>query len=105
VADLGKPSSAGDVPQDIPFLLTGEIIGPPPGCLADIAGSGPLGLDPDGVIDGTDFVAFINSYGVADPSIDPLADIAGAGPIGLLPDGIIDGTDFIAFINAFAAGC
>lgn len=105
LVDLGKPSSASDVPQDIPFLLSGEIIGPPPGCLADIAGSGPLGRDPDGVIDGTDFVAFINSYGVADPTIDPLADVAGAGPIGLTPDGIIDGADFIAFINAFAAGC
>ncbi len=103
--DLGKPSSAGDVAQDIPFLLAGEAIGPPPGCLADIAGSGPLGRDPDGVVDGADFVAFINSYGVADPAIDPLADVAGSGPIGLTPDGIIDGTDFIAFINAFAAGC
>ena len=105
VTDLGKPSSAGDVAQDIPFLLSGEIIAPPATCLADVAGGGPLGRDPDGIIDGADFVAFINSYGVGDPTIDPVADVAGAGPIGLTPDGIIDGADFIAFINAFAAGC
>jgi len=76
-----------------------------PTCLADIAGGGADGLSPDGTIDGTDFIAFINSFGIGDATVDPLADVAGAGDDGLQPDGTIDGSDFIAFINAFAAGC
>jgi len=69
-------------------------------CLADVTA--------DGTIDGSDFIAFINAFGIGDASIDPVADVGGgndpsrdAGG----PDGTIDGTDFIAFINAFAAGC
>ena len=68
-----------------------------PPCLADIAG-GPTG-GPDGIVDGSDFIAFINAFGAGDPQ----ADVAG-GPSGG-PDGIVDGSDFIAFINAFGAGC
>ncbi len=76
------------------------------GCsLADIAGDGGNGLSPDGIVDGSDFIAFINSFGTGDVATDPLADVAGGGGDGLLPDGIIDGSDFITFINAFAAGC
>ena len=73
------------------------------GCsLADL----PIaGVCPDGVVDGSDFIAFINSFGAGEPTIDPLADVAGGGASGLEPDGIIDGSDFVAFINAFAAGC
>ncbi len=73
--------------------------------LADIAGGGSSGLLPDGIVDGSDFVTFINSFGVGDVAVDSAADVAGGGDDALLPDGIIDGTDFIAFINAFAAGC
>ncbi len=69
----------------------------PAACLADLAG-GPNG-GPDGIVDGNDFVAFINAFGAS----DPLADVAG-GPNGG-PDGIVDGNDFVAFINAFGAGC
>jgi hypothetical protein len=68
-----------------------------PPCLADIAG-GPSG-GADGIVDGNDFVAFINAFS-AD---DLLADVAGGDPTG--GDGIVDGSDFIAFINAFGAGC
>ena len=76
------------------------------GCsLADIAGGGPDGLRFDGLVDSSDFTAFINSFCVGDPTINPLADVAGTGDDGLSPDGIIDGNDFIAFINAFSAGC
>ncbi len=75
-------------------------------CLeADIAGGGDAGNEPDGTVDGTDFIAFINSFAIGDAAVDPLADIAGGGDTGLEPDGTIDGTDFIAFINAFAIGC
>jgi hypothetical protein len=73
--------------------------------LADIVGGGPTGQSPDGIIDGSDFIAFINSFGSGDVTADPLADVAGGGIDGLSPDSIIDGSDFIAFINAFAAGC
>jgi probable HAF family extracellular repeat protein len=75
-------------------------------CLeADIAGGGDAGNEPDGTVDGTDFIAFINSFAIGDAAVDPLADIAGGGDTGLEPDGTIDGTDFIFFINAFAIGC
>jgi hypothetical protein len=57
------------------------------------------------VLDGSDFIAFINSFSIGDSTVDPLADVAGAGDDGLSPDGTIDGTDFITFINAFAVGC
>jgi hypothetical protein len=74
--------------------------------VADIAGtdSGPIQCG-DSTVDGTDFIAFINSFGIGDATIDPLADVAGGGDTGEDPDGTIDGNDFIAFINAFAIGC
>ena len=62
-------------------------------------------VNSDSVVDGTDFVEFINSFSAGDVNIDSLADVAGSGDDGLSPDGIIDGTDFVAFINAFAVGC
>ncbi len=77
--------------------VAGVIIGTLAACPADITG--------DGVADGADFIAFINSFSSGDPAIDPKADVAGAGPANDQPDGIIDGADFIAFINAFSAGC
>ena len=66
-------------------------------CLADVAGAGPSGTTPDGIVDGSDFVAFINSFSAGDVAVDPIADV--------VRDSIIDGDDFIAFINAFGAGC
>jgi trimeric autotransporter adhesin len=77
------------------------------GCsLADIAGNPASGSDcGDGTVDGSDFIAFINSFGIGDATVDPLADVAGGGDTGLDADGVIDGDDFIAFINAFAVGC
>jgi hypothetical protein len=48
-------------------------------------------------MDGTDFIAFINSFSIGDTTVDGLADMNG--------DGTIDGGDFITFINAFALGC
>ena len=76
------------------------------GCsTADIAGGGIDGRSFDGIVDGADFVAFINSFSTGDVAVDPLADVAGGGGSGEQPDGIIDGADFIAFINAFSAGC
>ncbi len=68
-----------------------------PTCVADVNG--------DRIVDGSDFIAFINSFSAGDVLIDPLADVAGAGALGNQPDGIVDGSDFVAFINAFSAGC
>jgi hypothetical protein len=75
-------------------------------CLvADLVGGGDDGLQRDGILDGSDFIAFINSFAIGDATVDPKADVAGGGLVGLDPDGTIDGTDFIIFINVFAAGC
>ncbi len=74
----------------------------PAGC--SVADLDTTGNGPDGTLDGSDFISFINSFGIGDAAVDPLADIVDAG--GTPPgDGTIDGSDFIAFINAFAAGC
>ncbi len=66
-----------------------------PGCLADL----PLAESgcPDGVVDGSDFITFINSFSTGDLLLDSAADVN--------HDGVIDGGDFIEFINAFSAGC
>ena len=61
----------------------------PPPCLSDV--------NADGVVDGGDFTAFINSFSVGDVDVDPIADVN--------LDGTIDGSDFIEFVNAFGAGC
>ena len=68
-----------------------------PACsAADVAGD--QGLPPgDGTLDGNDFIAFINSFSLGQPALDPAADLDG--------DGTIDGSDFVNFINAFALGC
>jgi hypothetical protein len=99
-----RPQQAGRSGAE---AITLHYVAPPlPPCLADLAGgTAPTGPAPDGTIDGTDFIAFINSFAIGDTAVDPLADVAGSGSDGLDPDGTIDGSDFIAFINAFAAGC
>ncbi|MFN8818369.1 MAG: immunoglobulin domain-containing protein [bacterium] len=73
---------------------------------ADVAGGGQDGRMPDGVLDGNDVTAFMNSFSIGDAVVDPLADIAGGDTGNAVdPDGVIDGADLIAFVNAFAAGC
>jgi len=65
---------------------------------ADIVQGGGI-PGPDGTVDGSDFIAFLNAFSIG----DLLADIVDGG--GNLPaDGIVDGSDFIAFINAYAVG-
>ena len=76
-----------------------------PCSIADIAGGGPNGDQPDGQITGADFAAFIAAFGGGEMPADTAADVAGGGDDGLQPDGTIDGNDFIAFINAFLTGC
>ncbi len=86
----------GDVTR-VPIIATYNI--PSPDCIADIAG-GPILGAPDGIVDGADFVAFINAFAAGD-SLADIADSTGSPP----GDGVVDGSDFITFINAFAAGC
>ncbi len=69
-------------------------------CLADVNG--------DGIVDGGDFIAFVNSFATGNAATSGVADLAGGSDDALEgggPDGIVDGSDFVAFINAFAAGC
>ena len=86
------------IPVEVDYATINLISGPVACSVADVAdGSGTAG--PDGILDGGDFIAFINAFAAG----ESLADIVAAdGPPG---DGIIDGNDFIAFINGFAAGC
>ena len=68
-------------------------------CPADIASGG--GQAPgDGIVDGGDFIAFINGFSAG----SAIADISSGGGLPG-PDGTLDGDDFIDFINAFASGC
>ena len=54
---------------------------------------GRADLNNDSILDGNDFIAFINAFAADLPAAD------------VEPDGIVDGSDFIFFINAFGAGC
>jgi hypothetical protein len=86
------------------FVSSTFIVSLRSGCSpADVAGRQPVGGD--GTVDGTDFIAFFNSFAAGDVLSDPTADIAGAGNDGTDPDGMIDATDMIVFINAFSVGC
>jgi len=96
IIDFGKPSAAGDVAQDMPFIL---YAGGTVGCTGDLVGGdgNPPG---DGTVDGNDFTAFLNAFAAA----ESLADIVG-GDGNPPADGSVDGNDFSAFLNFFGAGC
>ena len=69
-------------------------------CIADVNG--------DGIVDGGDFIAFVNSFATGNAVVSGIADLAGGSDDAMEgggPDGIVDGGDFVAFINSFAAGC
>jgi hypothetical protein len=101
---IARWSSNGGIAKAV--IPAANFLRPAVGCsVADVSGGGDLGNLPDGTVDGTDFIAFINSFGIGNAAVDAIADIAGGGPNADQPDGTIDGTDFIAFINAFAIGC
>jgi hypothetical protein len=73
--------------------------------MADVCGGGPNGDQPDGTVDGADFIAFMNGFASGTSAVRSQADIAGGGEFGDQPDGTVDGSDFIAFLNAFTTGC
>jgi glucose/arabinose dehydrogenase len=65
--------------------------------IADIARSGGL-PGPDGIVDGSDFITFINAF-MAEDLVADVVNSAGTRP----PDDVVDAADFIAFVTAFAA--
>lgn len=109
VAAPRAPLPSGDGAPGGDAVWSFDVTRPATSCIADIAGAfGPGGaIMPDGTVDGSDFVAFINSFGIGDANADAAADLVGivAADGSDLPDGVVDGSDFVAFINAFAAGC
>jgi len=66
-----------------------------PSCPADL--TGPDG-NPDGVLDASDFFAYLDLFANGDLAADL------TGPSGT-PDGILDASDFFEFLDLFAAGC
>ncbi len=83
LSDTGKPASATDVAQDLPFVVRGGVI--PPSCIADFNG--------DGFIDGIDYDQFNNAF---EQGLPP-SDVNG--------DGFVDGIDYDLFNAAFEQGC
>jgi hypothetical protein len=79
----GVFTNAGGI--DVVGVATWDLCVPGP-CVAD--------LEPDGVLDLADLVAFVTAFTGA----DPLADFAE-------PEGVFDLADIVAFVAAFNAGC
>jgi hypothetical protein len=98
LVDVGKPASAPDVAQDLPFILLGTALTPACGP-ADIGGQGGV-QGQDGVLDNNDFVVFIDFFFNHNTAAD-------RGVQGGLPgaDGQWDNNDFIVFIDQFFTGC
>ncbi len=81
-----NPALASSIASDhLPVIV--DLILEPAGvdCPADLTG--------DGVVDASDFFAYLDLFAAEDPD----ADITG--------DGTIDGNDFFAYLDLFAAGC
>ena len=68
---------------------------------ADITGIGGPPAQPDSLLTGDDFNAFIAGFAAG----QPIADVTGIGGPPALPDGLVTGDDFVAFVSAFATGC
>jgi len=66
-------------------------------CPGDLAGAPDGG--PDGVLDASDFFAYLGLFA----DTDPAADLTGAPDGG--PDGLIDASDFFRYLELFAQGC
>ena len=81
IADPGKPTTASDAPQALPFILRGTV----GGCIADFNSSGGITID--------DLFLFFNAWFTGDPS----ADFNSAGGV------TVD--DLFLFINAWFVGC
>ncbi len=80
IMDAGKPASAADVAQDIPFLLAGVV-----GCAAD--------FNQDMVVDFFDYLDFVDVFATGEMAAD------------FNHDGIVDFFDYLDLVDAFALGC
>lgn len=78
----GSFSTVGD---DLPSKLFAQLETCPSACPAD--------LDRDGVVDFTDYLAFLNAFDAQEPA----ADLDG--------DGIVDFSDYLLFLTAYDSGC
>lgn len=78
--DPGKPESAPDVRQDLPFLVLGG-----PGCAGDLNG--------DDTVDFNDLLVYLNAFNAQIPDAD------------LNRDGSIDFNDMLEFLNRYTAAC
>ncbi len=78
--DKGKPASAADVAQDLPFLLSGAV-----GCAADFNG--------DSVLDFFDYLDFVDAFSNGDMTAD------------FNSDGVVDFFDYLDLVDAFSQGC
>lgn len=94
---VGTTNASGGTTIVQPGLAGLALVPQAPACQAGVTG--------DGTVDGSDFIAFIDSFGIGDPDVDPAGDVAGAGADGNTPDGAIDSSELIALTNAFAIGC
>jgi hypothetical protein len=78
--DAGKPAGAADVPQELPFILSGG-----PNCTAD--------FNSDFVVDFFDYLDFVDAFSSSAANADFNAD------------GAIDFFDYLDFVQAFSRGC
>ncbi len=83
LVDAGKPLSAADVAQDLPFIISGYSGNPP--CPSDV--------NADGFVNGVDFDQFTAAFDIGDLFAD------------FDHNGFVNGVDFDAFVSAFEAGC
>jgi len=81
--DAGKPLSAPDVAQDLPFIIYGYSGTPP--CPSD--------FNADGFVNGIDFDQFVAAFEAGDLATD------------FNHDGFVNGIDFDSFTVAFESGC
>lgn len=83
INDPGKPAISADVPQDLPFIIHGDLLTTP--CGADFNG--------DGFVTGDDYDQYVDAFYLGDISAD------------FNRDGFVTGDDFDSFSDAFQAGC
>lgn len=76
------------------------IIAPPP-CLADITTTGVADGAPDGIVDLSDFSAYLTLWSAGDGR----ADLTSAGTSSGVPDGVVDLSDFAFYLTLWGAGC
>jgi hypothetical protein len=93
VSDPGKPSSAANVAQDLPFIVTGIAR-----CKADVTGLGGTG-GPDGLTTVDDLIVYLGAFFSGNLAIADVTNLGGAGA----PDGQITVDDLIAYLASFFA--